>query len=718
MVGNINNQVARPVLPQNNNAARRVQNANTTVVMQHASIDGSLLGHDIGAGNTPGIFSQVKNSISNVFHKIGTVFSSPPLPMNANPAIAQLGTASPHGLLQSTPGLTGHMQDYCRDIRSPLSREDMRALINAGEKIMSAIQHSQPKPDGSYDVREGGQNINVRSNTYTTLALSWYMMAKAGADGDNALIGSGSMLMKDPGNKIYDFLSAAPTAYDRISTHFNERSASPIHRGHATQRGIEDFANRMPSKKGAICFDKLNDPNGGGDQDLFVKFESSGMPPVFRGLSHHGDEGTSTGRRILNAVKSFGRKFKHGISYGSTRFGAPNARNLQMHREHINKDSQRDLVFQPFSAAMNMLRNPVNPNENAGGTFIRAGEKYGLAYIEAQLIEISGALNLLNDLNGNQININGNGYTADLNALRDAVDNAMAGILAFTHEDNVGEDYDVVRKGAEVHIDVRTPPNFHTLEIQDAFFAVQDADDRTIAATLKNQLTTESGALIPRSDRDEVFQTAKIVCGLDHVRMNAIVLEVLESQQNTVNYNSGDLLRTDNPASLLASSHVKAMVQEWITDVRKAILAHPGVRQMTVPQLEQTILNKILSSTDKLPVQFKQLMTGIKDLQDGDNSAFRTKYGVDTANTVINDAFILRNVMPSFVQDPEFLNAFGIGVARIIQHVQQMFNLAVSASTPKEVVRQLIETHNLDPKVATEENINLIRTFYNNDIRA
>jgi len=138
---------------------------------------------------------------------------------------------------------------------------------------------------------------------------------------------------------------------------------------------------------------------------------------------------------------------------------------------------------------------------------------------------------------------------------------------------------------------------------------------------------------------------------------------------------------------------------------------------MTGPQLEQTILNKILRSTDDLPDQFKQLMTGIQNLQDGEGSALRAKYGVDTADTVTNDAFILRNVMPAFIKDPEFLNEFGMGAARVVQHVQQMFNAAVSDSTPEEAVEQLVQRHGLDPEVATEGNINMLRAFYD-EIRA
>ncbi|WP_417796421.1 hypothetical protein [Terasakiella pusilla] len=698
--------------------AQNAQNANNGGVnMQPAPPGGALQGHNIGAGNAPGIFSQIKNSITNFFDRIGAFFRpSPPVPMNANPTVAQLNTPSPHGLLQTAPGLDARMDAYRQDIGSPLSQQDVRDLINTGEKIMSAIQHSRPNADGSYDIQQGGHDVNVRSNTHTTLALSWYMMAKAGADGDDSLIGSGSMLMKDPGNKVYNFLSSAPTAYDRISTHFNERSASPINHGHATQRGIEDFESRMPSKKGAICFDKLNDPNGG-QPDLFVKIEGSGMPPVFRGLAHHGDEGTSTGTRVLNAFKSIGRQFQHCTSFISTRFAAPDGGNFQMHREHINKDAQRDIVFQPFSNAMNLLTNPNDPNENAGEAFIKQGQKYGLGHIEAQLYEISGALDLLDDLTGNQITINGTDYTADLNALRAAVDAALDGCNDFRQEDNVGNDYGVVRKGAEVHIGFADTPDFKTLEIQDAFAAVQNADDQTIAATLKDQLTTANGNLKSREERDDVFQIAKVACGLSHVQMNNIVLALLEDQQNTVDYNSGNLLRTDNPASWVASAHVKAMVQDWIDEVKQAVFDHPGALEMTGPQLEQTILNKILRSTDDLPDQFKQLMTGIQNLQDGEGSALRAKYGVDTADTVTNDAFILRNVMPAFIKDPEFLNEFGMGAARVVQHVQQMFNAAVSDSTPEEAVEQLVQRHGLDPEVATEGNINMLRAFYD-EIRA
>ena len=135
--------------------------------------------------------------------------------------------------------------------------------------------------------------------------------------------------MKDDDGKLFRFLNSAPNSYGRISSHFNERSASKVagfrntgvmgkacglSKPSAAQRGIEDFAKRLPGGRGTMLFDQLTGNDGA--TQFFLKWETAGMPTVL-GQTVHADKEEGVKAAIMNHAKASKQCAAHAFNFVS-----------------------------------------------------------------------------------------------------------------------------------------------------------------------------------------------------------------------------------------------------------------------------------------------------------------------------------------------------------------------------------------------------------------
>jgi len=337
-------------------------------------------------------------------------------------------------------GMMGKLQQHAVRMGTPLSPHEISGLVAAGERIARGIANSGD--GGSPLTLAGGSGVpqQVHSSVYTTRALAWYMMARGAmqdvrneragvADAPSAMPTNGSFIMKDPGGKIHNFLRAAPTCYERMSSHFDERSASPRVglMGKRQQHGIEDFSNTLPGQRGTLLFDRLQ-----GDE-LFVKIESVGTPSVFTAREGHEGMGSALGR-VFPAI---GRKIGHMFSFVQTRGNAANAA-TGVRQEHVYKGLLRDSVYVPVQNLVKFARaNGVDFSQSAVlGHVDRGMHRLGMPAVR-------DALDELEHLARDQGRL---GIAEIARGLRANVQTVMDGL------GRQSDQYDIERRGAEVHI--------------------------------------------------------------------------------------------------------------------------------------------------------------------------------------------------------------------------------------------------------------------------
>ena len=261
------------------------------------------------------------------------------------------------GSVLDVNGVRQKLFEHAQSMGSKLAPAEITALVAAGERIAKAIQQPDNAGGSPLTLDVNGNALQVHSNAYTARALSWFMMAQGalqdvknaqhqqGDAAPSSMPTNGAFIMKDPGNRIHNFLMAAPTCCGRISSHVNERSASPAGwTGKPVQHGIEDFSNKMPGKGGTMLFDRLKDGKDGVGE-LFVKFENVGCPRVLAfKLNTDRHEGVGVG--LARLAFSIRRNFKHAFSFlgsrGSDGNAAPGVR-----QEHVYKGLLRDTVYTP-----------------------------------------------------------------------------------------------------------------------------------------------------------------------------------------------------------------------------------------------------------------------------------------------------------------------------------------------------------------------------------
>lgn len=347
------------------------------------------------------------------------------------------------------------MEQYRRDIGEPVTREQMMGYINMGERIVKGISEGQME-NGVLKLEVDGREVTVKPNLDTTRAISWYLNAKAVMDNaspgrDPVVIKGGSMVLKDEGNQLYDFLNSAPNTYNRPSSHFNERSDSPIARkgtwgilaglarGQKSQRGIEDFSNKMPSGGGCILFDKMVGSDG--SNQIFLKWESSGTPTVY-GTSTHGDMEDGMATQVHNRYKAFDRNLNHMRNFLGVGHG-PKDESWGMHREEISKPGAgKSMVYDPFLQIIATLKtDSMPPGEKELARMEKDAKTFGLEKIDEDLKQLETRYKKAIQIDRDH----GNEHPLEkpLQALRYNIEQ---------YKSMMGSNLGISRKGSEVHV--------------------------------------------------------------------------------------------------------------------------------------------------------------------------------------------------------------------------------------------------------------------------
>lgn len=370
------------------------------------------------------------------------------------PAPGQNGIHDGGILARHGDAITAKLDAYREACGSKVSAEQMRALINTGEHLVNALNRGQAE-GGTITLTVDGQTHEVKSSLHTTRAISWYLTAKAAEQevlmGGDHLVREGSMVMADPGNKLFDFINAAPTSYGRVSTHFNERhdgagadrhnvGFSGLFTSKPAQRGIEDFQGMLPSKKGALSFDRLKGADG--SPQLFMKFESVGMPTVFR-LSGHGEAHESGLRKATNVFRSIGNCVRHACNFITSRFDRAHGPQY-VHKEHVSKGEPKERVWQPFNELVGLLDTGTRAARREADALLSDAKKHGISFIEDALKEMPGGFGLTPKPGREE---------EFATALRE-----LSASVARYHAE-LGPDMGVERKGKETHVSLETYPD-------------------------------------------------------------------------------------------------------------------------------------------------------------------------------------------------------------------------------------------------------------------
>ena len=332
---------------------------------------------------------------------------------------------------------------------SKVTQAEVQTMVATGERIAEALR----KPDGDglpLQVTVDGRTHTVQAGVYTARAVSWFMMAQAAsqdatrfAKDPNSTTSdmptNGSFVMKDPDNRMFNFLNSSPTAASRMSTHFEERLGHTdkhsivglIPTNKASQRGIEDYQSKMPGQGGTMLFDKLK-PDSNGVKELFVKFEGGGCPPYFKTEPHEG-----TGHKIARFFAASDRNLGHASSFLTSKLSNSKGPDAVLRQEHVYKGVLKNTVNKEFKALVSsaISAGVIDADAAAVGKSVH---KLGLPYVQDAIQTIQAAARAL----GNQSVFN------QANTALDTL-NTESRRLGLS-SDQLG----IVRRGAETHISI------------------------------------------------------------------------------------------------------------------------------------------------------------------------------------------------------------------------------------------------------------------------
>lgn len=381
------------------------------------------------------------------------------------------------GSITKDAAAMARLEKHAENMGTPMSKEELRNLVAVGERLsqgLAALTPAAPRPDanGMVDVSLSdpatplppggspltlsidGKPVQVESSMHTTRALAWYMMAAAaGQDearaqsGDKSgvsdMVSSGAFRMKDPGNNIHSFLSAAPTAASRMSTHFAEvvdhgdkhKALGFIPTGKPAQRGIEDYRNQLPGAGGTMLFDKLKSSDG--SQDLFVKFESVGCPPFFKTEPHQG-----AGQGIARFFSALDRNLGHATDFIGSKFEGGTGEGVVKRQEHVYKGALKESVAKPFAKLLDSAVQAGVVDASAKAVS-KSVHKFGMPFVTAALDKMETHARTL----GNERML------SEIASTRAEIQTATGNLGA--QSDRHGVD----RRGAEVHISMTPADN-------------------------------------------------------------------------------------------------------------------------------------------------------------------------------------------------------------------------------------------------------------------
>lgn len=332
--------------------------------------------------------------------------------------------------------------EHAKNTGQRVTESEIREMVATGENIAKALQG----PGGDkipLKVTIDGKEHTVESNTFTARAVGWYMMAQAGKQDvergggkTSDMVTSGSFVMKDPGNRMYNFLNSAPTAASRMSTHFAERVGHTekhkigglIPSGKPSQRGIEDYQSKMPGQGGTMLFDKLK-PGTDGKEELFVKFEGGGCPPYFQVEKNQG-----LGTGICRFFSALDRNVGHAMSFITSRFKDKSGDNQVIRQEHVHKGTLKELGKEFDGLVKKAISEGViDASSKAVGKSVH---KFGLPYIQDAVATI-------------QEHARSQGNQRLLDECSNFIDSMNKATLDLGQ---VSDQHHIERRGAETHI--------------------------------------------------------------------------------------------------------------------------------------------------------------------------------------------------------------------------------------------------------------------------
>lgn len=417
--------------------------------------DSALGGREIGAGRgeqrsaVGEFFSGIKDAFTKFFG-VGRHADSLVNHARANPQLATL-TQPRAGSPLLEPAILNRLAAHGAQSGSKATPAQILAFAAAGERIAAALAQATPEQARSGTLMVDG--VEVKSSVFTTRALTWHLMTQAacldeerGIDSGHAnssMVTSGTMVMADPDNKLFNFLNAAPTSYGRVSTHFRERAVDGASHflGKPVQRGIEDYQNLMPGQNASLLFDRIK-PSADGvnagkntPDQLFIKLEHAGTPPFWRVTESH--EGLS--HSVRNAFSAIGRFIAHTFSFAQSRNAENNATEGVVRQEHVYKGRLKETVADPYIAALNQLHEAGVLDADSRDSMEKEVKKHGLPRIEARLTEFLGDQS--------------RGIRGD-DRIPDGVRDTLLGVRTAiqTSHDALGDDYGIERRGVEVHL--------------------------------------------------------------------------------------------------------------------------------------------------------------------------------------------------------------------------------------------------------------------------
>lgn len=297
--------------------------------------------------------------------------------------------------------LLSHAQTTGRKV----TEAEIRSMVATGERIASALREPGGGEGGGLPLKVtvDGQTHTVQAGVYTARAVGWFMMAQAAsqdatrpaqgpASTTSDMPTNGSFVMKDPDNRMFNFLNSSPTAASRMSTHFEERLGHTdkhalmglIPTSKASQRGIEDYQSKMPGQGGTMLFDKMK-PGSDGVRELFVRFEGGGCPPYFKTEPHEG-----TGHKIARFFAAADRNLGHASSFLTSRFSNSKGPDAVLRQEHVYKGVLKNTVNKQFTALVNsaIAAGVIDANASAVGKSVH---KLGLPYVQDAIKTIQDA---------------------------------------------------------------------------------------------------------------------------------------------------------------------------------------------------------------------------------------------------------------------------------------------------------------------------------------